>query len=163
MAAALAQGCGSSSSKEGPPFQPNDIQSPQSLLITNSDIEAADATTPYGVVLHWFRALQRGNVKEVRTSYVKKIPTREARRQIDGFQPRFSEPVKPLVRVHGSSASVDTHVRSAAPYDGKPNVIAVLDFHTHFYLGITAGGWRLRTASYQNYLKGRQRARLAVG
>ena len=156
------QGCGTSESKEGPPFQPSNIDNPSSLLITNSDIQAAGPTTPYGVLLRWFQALQTRNVNRVRRSYAKPISAAEARRQVNGFRPPYSQPIRPQVKVHGDTATIDTHVRTANQFDGKPNVIGVRDFHTHFYLVTTLTGWRLRTICYQAYAKGRQHSVLAV-
>jgi hypothetical protein len=159
---ASSQGCGTDKSRDGPPFEPADIQSPQSLLITNSDIEGAGASTPYGAVLRWWQALQLGDVERVKRSYAGPISSREATREIDGLQPRFSQPIKPQVRTRGNLAAVEVHVRAASPFPETPGVVSVRDFLTHFYLVRTVAGWRLRLVSYRNYTKGRRLSRLAV-
>jgi hypothetical protein len=159
---ASSQGCGTDESREGPPFEPGDIQGPESLLITNSDIEGADASTPYGAVLRWWQAFQLGDAKQVRRSYAERISKGEARRQIDGFHSRFSQPIDPEVRTHGELATVKVRIRTAAPFAGTPNIVSIKDFNTQFYLVGGLAGWRLRPVSYENYTKARRHARLAV-
>lgn len=160
---ASSQGCGSDETGEGPPFEPGDIQGPESLLITDSDIEAAHGSyTPYGAVLRWFQALQQGDVEEVRKSYVTRVSSSEARRQIHGFQPRFSQPIDPSVKMRGKLANLQARVRSANPLARAPGVVSVRDFTTHFHLMATDVGWRVRPVSYRNYSEGRQKSRLAV-
>jgi len=159
---ASLQGCGTDKSREGPPFEPANIDGPQSLLITNGDIEGVGASTPYGAILRWWQALQLGDVKRVQRSYAQRISAREATRQIAGFQPRTSQPIDPEVRSRGSQASVEALVRIASPFDGKPNVTSVRDFRTHFYLVRVATKWRLRTDSFERYSRGRRQSRLAV-
>jgi hypothetical protein len=160
LVVASLQGCGTD---EGPPFEPGDIDGPESLLITNSDIERAGRYTPYGVVLYWWRALQRGDVKGLKESYLLRISNREARRQIEGFRPRTSQPIDPEVRTEaGKRANMEVRVRTASHLADTPGVVSVRDFKTHFYLVLTFAGWKLRLASYQSYADGRQRSQLAV-
>jgi hypothetical protein len=153
------QGCGSS---EGPPFDPGDLESPDSLLITNDDIDKAGRYTPYGVVLRWWQALQRGDIQGVKDSYAGRISSKEARRQIDFLSPRTSLPIHPRVTTRDRRASMEVLVRSASEFDGKPDVVSVRDFQTHFYLVATFAGWRLRIDSYRNYANGREKSHLAV-
>jgi hypothetical protein len=160
---AFSQGCGTDENRDGPPFEPGNITSPQSLLITNGDIEEAGASTPYGAVLRWWQALQLGDVKGVQRGYARQISSREAAREIDGFQPRFSQPIDPQVRVDGKLASLEANVRTASPYDDTANVVSVRDFKIHLYLVRKAAGWRLRADSYEHYATGGRRSRLAVG
>jgi hypothetical protein len=157
-----SQGCGTDESRDGPPFEPGDIEGPESLLITNSDIEGAGASTPYGTVLRWWQALQLGDVKRVKQSYAGRISSREARRQIDGFQPRFSQPIDPEVRTQGKLTNMKARVRTASPLADTPNVVSVRDFTIHFYLVTTRAGYKLRPVSYRNYSAGRRLSRLAV-
>jgi hypothetical protein len=159
---ASSQGCGSDGSRDGPPFEPGDIDSPQSLLITDGDIEEAGPMSPYGTVLRWWQALQRGDVKEVKRSYAKPISTREARRQIEGFKPRSSQPIDPDVKTEDLPARVKVHVRTATPYAPTPGVVSVRDFPVRFYLVPTFAGWKLGTESYEHIVKNRFRSRLAV-
>jgi hypothetical protein len=159
---ASSQGCGSDKSREGPPFEPANIDAPQSLLVTKADIAGVGASTPYGAVLRWWQALQLGDVRRVQRSYVKRISAREAKRQIAGLRPRTSQPLDPDVRSRNSQAAVEALVRSASPFDGKPNVVSVRDFRTHFYLVRVATKWRLRTDSFERYSRGRRHSRLAV-
>jgi hypothetical protein len=159
---ASSQGCGTDKGRDGPPFEPGDISGPRSLLITNSDIEGVGASTPYGTVLRWWQALQLGDVKGVRQSYAARISTKEATREIDSFQPRFSQPIKPEVRTQGKLATVNVNVRTARPFADTTGVIDVRDFLTHFYLAHKAAGWRLRVGSFEHYAMGRRNARLAV-
>ncbi len=162
MAAGLASGCGSSAN-DGPPLQPDDIKDPASLLVSDADIGAVGSSTPYGAVLRWWQALQRGDVEGVRNSYAEPIAPKEARRQIAGLRPRFSQPINPTVQIHGFIGSIDAHIRSAGEFQHRPNVIAVRDFRIHLYLGLTKDGWKMRAVDYGNYSKGRHRSRLAVG
>jgi len=157
---ASSQGCGTDESREGPPFEPGDIEGPESLLITNSDIEGAGASTPYGAVLRWWQALQLGDARQVRRSYAERISKEEARRQIDGLHSRFSQPIDPEVRTHGELATVKVRVRTATPFAG--NIVSIKDFNTQFYLVGGLAGWRLRPVSYENYTKARRHSRLAV-
>ena len=159
---ASSQGCGTDQGRDGPPFEPGDITGPQSLLITNGDIEGAGASTPYGAVLRWWQALQLGDVKGVQRSYARHISSREAAREIDGFQPRFSQPINPKVRVDGKLATMDAFVRTVSPYHDTANVVSVRDFRIHFYLVRRAAGWKLRAGSYEHYATGGRRSRLAV-
>lgn len=154
-----SQGCGSS---EGPPFEPGDLEGPGSLLITNDDIDEAGRYTPYGVVLRWWQALQRGDVQGVKDSYAGRISSKEARRQIDLLSPRTSLPIDPKITMRDRQASMEVLVRSASELDGKPDVVSVRDFQTHFYLVATWAGWRLRIDSYRNYSNGREKSHLAV-
>lgn len=159
LLAGSAQGCGTG---EGPPFEPGDIESPESLLITNGDIDEAGRYTPYGIVLGWFRALQLGDVEGVKGSYVGRISDKEARRQIDVFAPRTSQPIDPKIRTRGGRTSMEVLVRSARELPHTPGVVSVRDFQTHFYLVGTWAGWRLRIDSYRNYVNGREKSHLAV-
>jgi hypothetical protein len=159
LAVASSQGCGSG---EGPPSDPGDIESPGSLLITNGDIDEAGRYSPYGVVLRWWQALQRGDVQGVKESYVGQISSKEARRQIDVLSPRTSQPIYPEVATRENRASMEVLVRSANVLADTSDVVSVRDFQTHFYLVGTWAGWRLRLDSYRNYVNGRQKSHLAV-
>jgi hypothetical protein len=161
LIAALA-GCATDSAKDGPPFDPGDIQNLDSLLITTEDVEAAGPSTPYGAVLAWWRALQIGDVEGVRSSYAVPISAGEAKREISTFR-RFSQPINPSVHQQGIGATIDTHVRTASRFGKTPDVISVRDFPTHFYLVHQRGGWRLRRGSYRHYKKSQRFSRLAVG
>jgi hypothetical protein len=158
---ASTQGCGTDQSREGPPFEPENIEDPQSLLITNSDIEEVGASTPYGVALRWWQALQLADVEGVKRSYVVRISSREARRQIDDFQPRFSQPIDPKVDTQGNRATVDAIVRTATPFPPTPSVVRVIDFPVRFNLLRNAAGWRLRVSSYRNFIEALPFPRLA--
>jgi hypothetical protein len=156
---ASSQGCGTD---EGPPFEPGDIDGPESLLVTNSDIERAGRYTPYGVVLRWWRALQGGYVNRLKQSYLLRISSREARRQIEGFAPRTSQPIDPQVRTEGKRANMEVRVRTASHLADTPGVVSVRDFKAHFYLVLTLAGWKLLPASYLSYANGRRLSHLAV-
>jgi hypothetical protein len=158
---ASTQGCGTDQSREGPPFEPENIEDPQSLLITNSDIEEVGASTPYGVALRWWQALQLADVEGVKRSYAVRISSREARRQIDDFQPRFSQPIDPKVDTQGNRATVDAIVRTATPFPPTPSVVRVIDFPVRFNLLRNAAGWRLRVSSYRNFIEALPFPRLA--
>ena len=150
-------------SREGPPFEPGNIDDPQSLLITNSDIEGAGTSTPYGAVLRWWQALQLGDVKGVQRSYARHISSREAAREIDGFQPRFSQPIDPEVDTQGNRATMDVIVRTAIPLHPTPSVVRVVDFPARFELLRNAAGWRLLLRSYGNFVQARPFPRQDVG
>jgi hypothetical protein len=152
---ASMQGCGMDESREGPPFEPGSIEDPQSLLITNSDIEGVGPSTPYGVVLRWWQALQFGAVEGVRRSYAVRISSRETSRQIYRFQPRFSQPIDPKVETQGNRATMDVIVRTAIPLPGIPSVVRVVDFPARFDLLRSAAGWRLLVSSYRNFTQAR--------
>ena len=152
---ASAQGCGTDETREGPPFEPGNLEDERSLLITESDIEEAGASTPYGVTLSWWRALQLADVEEVKRSYSSRISRRESRRQIEGFQPPFSQPIKPKVRTHGNRATADVIVRTALPLPATPSVVRVVDFPARFELLRSAAGWRLLVGSYRNFTHAR--------
>ena len=150
-------------SREGPPFEPRNIEDPQSLLITNSDIEEVGPSTPYGVALRWWRALQLADVDGVKRSYAVRISNREARGQIDGFQPRFSQPIDPEVDTQGNRATMDVIVRTAIPLHATPSVVRVVDFPARFELLRNAAGWRLLVSSYRNFIQARALPRQAGG
>lgn len=143
-------------SKEGPPFEPGNIDGPRSLLITNSDIEAVGPSTPYAVVLRWWQALQHGEVEAVKRSYAGRISNREARREIDRFKHRFSQPVEPEVQTQGNRATVRTIVRAASRSAETPSVVSIDDFAATFALVRKAGGWKLRDDSYSRYIERRR-------
>ena len=151
-------GCGANGSKEGPPFEPGDIDGPRSLLITNSDVEAAGASTPYAGVLRWWQALQRGDVEGVQRSFSVRMSNGDAKREIHRFGPRFSQPIDPEVHTHGNRASVRTLVRAATRSTEAPNVVSVNEFGVVFPLVRKAAGWKLRRVSYPRYLERRQTA-----
>jgi hypothetical protein len=150
-------------SREGPPFEPGNIDNPQSLLITNSDIGGVGPSTPYGAALRWWRALQLGHVKVVKRSYAVRISSMEARRQIYGFQPRFSQPIDPKVQTQGDRATMDVIVRTAIPLPAAPSVVRVIDFPARFKLLRNAAGWRLLVSSYRNFIQARPFPRQAGG
>jgi hypothetical protein len=158
---ASTQGCGTNESRDGPPFEPDNIEGPRSLLVTNTDIEEVGASTPYGVALRWWQALQLADVEGVKRSYAVRISSREARRQIDDFQPRFSQPIDPKVETQDNQATVDAIVRTATPFPPTPSVVRVIDFRVRFYLLRDTAGWRLRISSYRNFIKALPFPRLA--
>ena len=159
---ASTQGCGKDGSREGPPFEPGNIDDPQSLLITNSDIEGVGPSTPYGVALRWWRALQLADVERVKRSYAVRISSQETRRQIYYFQPPFSQPIDPEVQTQGNRATMDVIVRTAIPVPAAPSVVRVIDFPTRFELLRNAAGWRLLVSSYRNFVQARPFPRQAV-
>ena len=147
----LAQGCGIDKSRNGPPFHPGNIQSPRSLLVTNSDIEGIGASTPYGAVLRWWRALQRGDAKGVQRSYAGHVSAAAARRQVHDFQPRFSQPVEPQVDAGHRRATVDAVVRAAIRLGDLPTVVNVNDVPVSFDLVRGHPGWKLSANSFGRY------------
>jgi hypothetical protein len=155
---ASTQGCGIDESREGPPFEPGNIDDPQSLLITNSDIEGVGPSTPYGVALRWWRALQLADVEGVKRSYAVRISSRETRRQIYLFflTGRFSQPIDPEVETQGNRATVDVIVRTALHVPAAPSVVKVVDFPARFKLLRNAAGWRLLVSSYRNLAQARR-------
>ncbi len=164
LVAATSQGCGSDDGREGPPSQPGNIDGPESMLISDRDIEGVGASTPYAAVLRWWQALQRGDVDQLRKMYVQPIPARAARRQIAGFRHRYSMPIDPQTRKKTTyTATVRTEVRTVVPFHDRPNVISVRDFPSKYFLALTLGGWKLRLDSYEHYTNGRKFSQLVVG
>ena len=149
-------GCDRDTSKDGPPFEPGNIDGRGSLVITKSDIEAAGSSTPYGAVLRWWQALQRKRVETVKRSYPERISGAKAKRQIERFKHRFSQPIKPEVQTEGGRATVAVTVRTARRNDEAPNVVSVNDFGANFPLSRRAGGWRLRPSAYERYIERRK-------
>jgi hypothetical protein len=145
-------------SREGPPFEPGNIDDPQSLLITNSDIEEVGPSTPYGVALRWWRALQLADVEGVKRSYAVRISSRETRGQIYLFflKGRYSQPIDPKVETQGNRATVDVIVRTALRVPAAPSVVKVVDFPARFKLLRNAAGWRLLVSSYRNLSQARR-------
>jgi hypothetical protein len=157
VAIASSAGCSSDDgSKEGPPFEPANIEDRRSLLVTNSDIEAAGSSTPYASVLRWWQAFQRKEVQSVRRSYPERISGRKAKRQIDRFRHRFSQPIEPEVQTDGDRATVNVTVRTARRNDEAPKVVSVNDFGVNFVLSREAGGWRVRPEAYRRYIERRR-------
>jgi hypothetical protein len=152
---ALSQGCGEGEAREGPPFEPGNIENSDSLLITEGDIEEVGSATPYGTVLRWWRALQLAQVEEVQGSYADQISDRETQRQIQEFQPRFSQPVDPVVKMAGNRATVNVIVRTVLPLPATQKVIRVVDFPARFDLLRTAAGWKVLSSSYRNFIRAR--------
>jgi hypothetical protein len=148
---ALAQGCGTDESKQGPPFHPGNISSPQSLLISRGDVEGIGRSSPYGAILRWWRALQRGDVEGVRRSYAGNVSAKEARRQVDDFQPRYSQPVVPEEDEGRRRATVEVLMRIALRLGDMPNVIGVHDFPASFELVRRGDEWKLRRTAYGAY------------
>lgn len=153
---ACSPGCGLNGSKEGPPFEPGNIDGRRSLLITNSDIDGVGSSTPYAAVLRWWQALQRGEVQAVRRSYAKRIPAKEAKRQVDRFKNHFSQPIEPEVQTQGDRATVYVLVRTARRNPETPSVVSVNDFAANFPLLREAGRWRLRLEAYRRYIERRR-------
>jgi hypothetical protein len=151
----LAAGCGLKETGDGPPAHPGDLASPRSLLITQSDVKGVGAGSPYGVVLRWWRALQRGSVAEVRRSYGGAVGVREAKREIREFAPRFSQPVEPDTQRHRDHATVDVVVRSAVRLGDIPGVVNVQDLPASFALDRRGAGWRLRPGAFARYRNAR--------
>jgi hypothetical protein len=152
---ALSQGCGTDETREGPPFEPGNIENQRSLLITESDVEEVGASTPYGVALRWWRALQLADVEGVKRSYAVPVSSKETRRQIYDFQPRFSQPIDPEVETHGNRATMDVIVRTMLPLPATPSVVRVVDFPARFDLLRNAAGWRLLPSSYRSFTQAR--------
>ena len=152
---ALSQGCGEGEAREGPPFEPENIETPHSLLITEGDIAEVGPSTPYGSVLRWWSALQQANVGEVRRSYSDQISAREARRQIFNFQPRLSQPIRPRVTLQGNRATMNVVVRTAIPLPAAPDIFRVGDFPTRFDLLQRAAEWKIVASSYRNFIDDR--------
>lgn len=153
--AALSQGCGGDEAREGPPFEPGNIETPHSLLITEGDIEEVGPGTPYGSVLRWWSALQLAQVEEVQGSYADHISDRETERQILNFQPRLSQPIDPAVKTQGKRATVNVIVRTALPLPATPDVVRVVDFPARFDLLRKAAGWKVLSSSYRNFIHAR--------
>jgi hypothetical protein len=149
-------GCGSDDSKDGPPFEPSNIDGRGDLLITKSDIEAVGPSTPYGAVLRWWQALQRKRVENVKRSYPEPIDGRKARRQIERFKHRFSLPIEPKVETDGNQATVNVTVRTARRSDEAPNVVSINEFGANFPLLRESDGWRLRPVAYRRYVERRK-------
>jgi hypothetical protein len=158
---ASAAGCGTHERREGPPFEPGDIASPRSLVVTNSDIQEIGPTTPYGAVLRWWQALQLRDAAGVRRSYAGFVSRTEVRREIHSFAPRSSQPVDPRILMHGDEATVGVTVRAATRLADSPRVVSITDFPTSFALLRKPEGWRLRPGSFQRYLDGKKRHRLS--
>jgi hypothetical protein len=148
---ALGSGCGGDDSEQGPPFHPGNIDSPRSLLVSGGDIEGIGASSPYGAILGWWRALQRGDVAGLKRSYVEPITTAKARRQIQGFEPRLSQPVVPDEEEERNRATVEVLVRAAVRLGDLPNVIGVHDVPVTFELERKGAEWRLRNNAYAAY------------
>lgn len=159
-----SQGCGGDSIKDQPPFRPGALDSAQDLLITKSDIDAVGSGNPYTAVLSWWQALQQGNVGRLRHSYVRTISPARAKAQIANFKPRTSMPVKPETHHPGKyTATVRAQVWTAIPFHGRDNVISVREYPTHYFLGLTLRGWKLRVDSFEHYTNGRNFSQLVVG
>lgn len=148
---AVAQGCGVDESTQGPPFHPGNIEQPHSLLVTESDVEGIGPSSPYGVILAWWRGLQQQDVDAVKQSYAGHVSTRTARRQIRGFQGPPSQPIEPTEDEGRRHATVDVTVRAAARLGDTPQVIGVHDFPATFELVRKGGSWRLRGNAYGHY------------
>jgi hypothetical protein len=159
---AFLAGCGTNERREGPPFEPRDIAGPRSLLVTNTDIQEIGATTPYGAVLSWWRALQLRDAAGVRRSYAGFVSAKEVRREIHRFAPRSSQPVDPRVLLHPDEATVGVTVRAATRLAESPRVVSITDFPTSFALVREPEGWRLRPGAFQRYLDGKKRHRLST-
>jgi hypothetical protein len=151
LAVVLAQGCGIDESRNGPPFHPGNIQSPQSLLVTKNDLEGIGASTPYGAILRWWQALQQGDVRGVQRSYAGHVSASTARREIHGLQPRTAQPVTPEIDAGHSRATVDVLVRSAVRLGDLPTVVNVTDVPVTFDLMRSHPGWKLRTNAFARY------------
>jgi hypothetical protein len=169
LALATFQGCGASDSTEGPPFESRNIERQRSLLISDSDIQAVGPSTPYGTVLRWWQALQRGDVDKVRRSYARPISKADARRQVrrgsagrrqrrpaPPFRPRFSQPLNADVEVGRRRATVNVVVRAATRDQETPGVVQIQDFSAGFRLLRRAGEWKLRAGSYRHYRHSRK-------
>jgi hypothetical protein len=151
VALVLGSGCGVDESQQGPPFHPGNIDSPRSLLVSGEDVEGIGADSPYGAILGWWRALQRGDVAALKRSYVEPITTAKARRQIHAFEPRLSQPVVPDEEEGRNRATVELLVRAAVRLGDMPNVISVHDVPTTFELERKGSEWRLRNNAYAAY------------
>jgi hypothetical protein len=162
LAAAALQGCSASDSPEGPPFESRNIQHARSLLISDSDIDEIGPSTPYGTVLVWWQALQREDVDTVRRSYARPITKEEAKRQVQRFRPRFSQPLNAEVEEGQDDATVSVVVRAATRDEDAPGVVAITDFSADFRLLRRGGEWKLRAGTYRHYLHSRK-ARFTPG
>jgi hypothetical protein len=147
----LAPGCGVDEQRQGPPFHPGNIDSPSSLLISEDDINGIGASTPYGAILRWWRALQRGDVEQLRRSYAGAVSSSKARHQIRDFQPRFSQPVVPTEDEGHKRATVEVLLRAAVRLGDTPKVIGVHDVPATFDLVRSGPGWKLSKDAYATY------------
>ncbi len=153
---ASSAGCGSDDgARDGPPFEPSNIDDRGDLLITKSDIEAVGSSTPYAAVLRWWQALQRKRPQTVRRSYPEPISGEKAKRQIKRFQHHFSQPMEPIVDTDGNQATVNVTVRTARRSDEAPNVVSINEFGANFPLLRESDGWRLRPVAYRRYIERR--------
>jgi hypothetical protein len=151
LSIALAQGCGIDESRNGPPFHPGNIESPGSLLVTKNDVEEIGASTPYGAILRWWRALQQRDVKGVQRSYAEHVKASTARRQIHDLRPRTAQPVQPEVDAGHNRATVDVLVRAAVRLGDLPTVVNVNDVPVSLDLVRSHPGWKLRANSFARY------------
>jgi hypothetical protein len=151
-----SQGCGTDESREGPPFEPGNIEAPESLLVTDSDIEAVGASTPYGAILRWWQALQSGDLEGVERSFGGELPRRDAIRQIEEFRPPTSQPIDPRVETQGYLAMVHVVVRAAKELPDTPGVVRINDYRVTFPLVRRADGWKLVVGAYARYLQSRR-------
>ena len=141
--------------RDGPPFEPGDIDGPRSLLVTDNDIKEVGASTPYGAVLRWWQALQLRDAAGVQRSYTGVVRPNEVRHQIHHFAPRFSQPIDPNVQTQSDQAKVGTVVRVATRLAKAPKVVSITDFPASFALTRTASGWKLRPGAYRAYVHGK--------
>lgn len=151
LAAIALVGCGTDESRQGPPFHPGNIQGPRSLLLSRDDVRGIGASSPYGVVLRWWRALQAGNAQALKRNYAGHVTTRAGRRQIRDFRLRYAQPVVPTVDEQGGQATVDVIVRAAVPLGDVPHVVGIHDFPASFDLVRRPSGWKLRPTSFGRY------------
>jgi hypothetical protein len=159
---ALCQGCGTDSRREGPPFEPANIDRPANLRVTDTDIVEVGESTPYGAILSWWQALQREDARGVQRSYAEPISREKAKSQTKHLRPRNSLPIETEVQVQGNRATVKTYVRSAIRFLRTPTVVGVADFPAIFPLVRKDGEWKLGLEAFRRYLRGQRARRLAT-
>lgn len=160
---ASAQGCGPNEAREGPPFEPANIDRPASLRVTDTDLTEIGESTPYGAILALWQALQQEEPGKVQRSYVEHITREEAESQVKHLRPRNSLPIETEVKIDGDLAIVKTYVRSAIRFVRTPTVVGIADFPVTFSLVREGSEWKVRRDSFRRYLRGqRNRRRLAT-
>jgi hypothetical protein len=160
---AFAPGCGPDKAREGPPFEPANIERPASLRVTDGDVTEVGESTPYGAILALWQGLQNQEPGKVKRSYVERISRDKAKSQIDHLRPRNSMPIERSVQIEGDRAIVKTYVRSAIRFIRAPTVVGIADFPVIFSLVREHRQWKVRRDSFRRYLRGqRHRRRLAT-
>jgi hypothetical protein len=149
--AALAAGCGSSAQGEGRSQTRPNIKRIADLQVTSKDIHRAGPNSPGGALLHWWQALQLGEIATARDAYASSADTTHLYNEVKHLEYYIIRSHPEIVegKARGGRARLHTTIDEATFREGNPNeLLVVFQTLTSFRLVRENGDWKLANNHY---------------